>query len=74
LLRPLLPALAAALAPGGLLFYETFTRDNAAEGAPIDGSRRDRRFDRPGGPTLRRLVQVRGPYEHCPPKRAIGVS
>ncbi len=28
LLRPLLPALAAALAPGGLLFYETFTRDH----------------------------------------------
>ena len=26
--RPLLPVLAAALAPGGLLFYETFTRDH----------------------------------------------
>ncbi|MBA3327389.1 MAG: methyltransferase domain-containing protein [Solirubrobacterales bacterium] len=26
--RALLPALAAALAPGGLLFYETFTRDH----------------------------------------------
>jgi SAM-dependent methyltransferase len=27
--RPLLARLAAALAPGGLLFYETFNRDNA---------------------------------------------
>jgi SAM-dependent methyltransferase len=27
--RPLLARLAAALAPGGLLFYETFDRDNA---------------------------------------------
>lgn len=32
--RPLFPALAAALAPGGLLLYETFTVDQAAHGHP----------------------------------------
>jgi tellurite methyltransferase len=32
--RPLFPALVAALAPGGLLLYETFTADQAALGHP----------------------------------------
>lgn len=32
--RPLFPALARALAPGGLLLYETFTVDQAAFGHP----------------------------------------
>jgi SAM-dependent methyltransferase len=32
--RPLLPALVRALAPGGLLLYETFTVDQAAFGHP----------------------------------------
>jgi tellurite methyltransferase len=34
--RPLLPALVAALAPGGLLLFETFTVDQAALGRPRD--------------------------------------
>jgi SAM-dependent methyltransferase len=34
--RPLFPALVAALAPGGLLLYETFTVDQAALGKPRD--------------------------------------
>ena len=34
LYRPLLPALVAALAPGGLLLYETFARGNEAFGKP----------------------------------------
>ncbi|MGE3273772.1 MAG: rhodanese-like domain-containing protein [Vicinamibacterales bacterium] len=32
--RPLLPAIVRALAPGGLLFYETFTAGQAARGRP----------------------------------------
>jgi rhodanese-related sulfurtransferase len=32
--RPLMPALVGAVAPGGLLFYETFTVDQAARGRP----------------------------------------
>lgn len=32
--RPLLPALIAAVAPGGLLLYETFARGNEAFGKP----------------------------------------
>jgi rhodanese-related sulfurtransferase len=32
--RPLMPALVRALAPGGLLFYETFTKAQAARGHP----------------------------------------
>ena len=32
--RPLLPVLIAALAPGGVLVYETFTRGQAARGHP----------------------------------------
>ncbi len=32
--RPLFPAIAAAMAPGGLLLYETFTVDQAALGHP----------------------------------------
>ena len=32
--RPLMPAIAAAVKPGGLLFYETFTVDQAARGRP----------------------------------------
>jgi SAM-dependent methyltransferase len=32
--RPLFPALVRALAPGGLLLYETFTVDQAARGHP----------------------------------------
>jgi SAM-dependent methyltransferase len=32
--RPLFPALARALAPGGLLLYETFTVDQARRGKP----------------------------------------
>jgi len=32
--RPLLPALLAAVAPGGLLVYETFSEDQAALGRP----------------------------------------
>jgi tellurite methyltransferase len=32
--RPLFPALVRALAPGGLLIYETFTRAQAARGEP----------------------------------------
>ena len=32
--RPLLPALAAALAPGGLMLYETFARGNEHFGKP----------------------------------------
>jgi tellurite methyltransferase len=34
--RPLFPALVAALKPGGLLFYETFTRAQAARGKPTN--------------------------------------
>jgi SAM-dependent methyltransferase len=34
--RPLLPALAAALEPGGALIYETFARGNEAYGRPAD--------------------------------------
>lgn len=34
--RPLLPALIAALRPGGLLVYETFTRAQAARGKPTN--------------------------------------
>jgi SAM-dependent methyltransferase len=34
--RPLLPALIGALAPGGLLVYETFTRAQAARGKPTN--------------------------------------
>ena len=34
--RPLLPALRAALAPGGVLVYETFTRGQAARGRPTN--------------------------------------
>ena len=32
--RPLLPAIARALAPGGVLIYETFARGNESLGAP----------------------------------------
>jgi SAM-dependent methyltransferase len=32
--RPLFPALVAAVAPGGVLIYETFTRGQAARGHP----------------------------------------
>jgi len=34
--RPLFPALKAALRPGGLLVYETFTRAQAARGRPTN--------------------------------------
>ena len=34
--RPLFPALVAALRPGGLLVYETFTRAQAARGRPTN--------------------------------------
>lgn len=34
--RPLFPALIAALAPGGVLVYETFTREQAARGRPTN--------------------------------------
>jgi SAM-dependent methyltransferase len=34
--RPLFPSLVAALAPGGLLIYETFTRAQAARGKPTN--------------------------------------
>jgi rhodanese-related sulfurtransferase len=34
--RPLIPALKRALAPGGLLIYETFTRGHAARGKPTN--------------------------------------
>ena len=34
--RPLFPALIEALAPGGLLVYETFTRAQAARGKPTN--------------------------------------
>jgi rhodanese-related sulfurtransferase len=34
--RPLFPALRRALAPGGLLLYETFTREQARRGRPRD--------------------------------------
>jgi SAM-dependent methyltransferase len=34
--RPLFPTLVAALAPGGLLIYETFTRAQAARGRPTN--------------------------------------
>jgi SAM-dependent methyltransferase len=34
--RPLFPALVDALAPGGLLVYETFTRAQAARGKPTN--------------------------------------
>jgi SAM-dependent methyltransferase len=34
--RPLFPALVEALAPGGLLVYETFTRAQAARGKPTN--------------------------------------
>lgn len=34
--RPLFPALVAALRPGGLLVYETFTRAQAARGKPTN--------------------------------------
>jgi hypothetical protein len=36
--RPLFPALIDALAPGGLLIYETFTRAQAARGKPTSPS------------------------------------
>lgn len=36
LYRPLFPALCAALAPGGLLIYETFAEGNAAYGRPAN--------------------------------------
>ncbi|HKQ97941.1 MAG TPA: hypothetical protein VJV75_08705, partial [Candidatus Polarisedimenticolia bacterium] len=32
--RPLFPALRRALAPGGVLLYETYTREQAARGKP----------------------------------------
>jgi hypothetical protein len=34
--RPLMPAIVAALAPGGVLIYETFTRAQAANGRPTN--------------------------------------
>jgi SAM-dependent methyltransferase len=34
--RPLFPALRRALRPGGVLLYETFTREQAARGRPTD--------------------------------------
>ena len=34
--RPLLPALVAAVAPGGLLLYETFSRDHGPFGPPTN--------------------------------------
>ena len=34
--RPLLPAIVDAVAPGGLLFYETFTVDQAPRGRPTN--------------------------------------
>jgi tellurite methyltransferase len=34
--RPLVPQLKAALRPGGVLVYETFTRDQAARGKPTN--------------------------------------
>ena len=34
--RDLCPALMAALRPGGLLFYQTFTRDKAVPGGPVN--------------------------------------
>ncbi len=34
--RPLFPALIAAIAPGGLLIYETFAEGNAAYGRPTN--------------------------------------
>jgi SAM-dependent methyltransferase len=34
--RPLFPALIEALAPGGVLVYETFTRAQAARGKPTN--------------------------------------
>ena len=34
--RPLMPAIRACLAPGGLLFYETFTRRQAERGRPTN--------------------------------------
>jgi rhodanese-related sulfurtransferase len=34
--RPLMPAIVAALAPGGVLLYETFTRAQAARGRPTN--------------------------------------
>lgn len=34
--RDLCPALMAALRPGGLLFYQTFTRDKAVPGGPMN--------------------------------------
>jgi len=34
--RPLFPALIEALAPGGLLVYETFTREQAVRGKPTN--------------------------------------
>jgi SAM-dependent methyltransferase len=34
--RPLVPALVAALRPGGVLVYETFTRAQAARGRPTN--------------------------------------
>ena len=34
--RPLFPALRAALRPGGVLVYETFTRAQAARGKPTN--------------------------------------
>lgn len=36
LYRPLIPALMAALAPGGVLIYETFAQGNAAYGRPAN--------------------------------------
>jgi SAM-dependent methyltransferase len=34
--RPLFPSLVASLRPGGVLVYETFTRDQAARGKPTN--------------------------------------
>jgi SAM-dependent methyltransferase len=34
--RPLFPALVRALAPGGVLLYETFTKGQAARGRPTN--------------------------------------
>jgi len=42
--RPLLPALAAAVRPGGFLVYKTFTSERTASGGP----RRPEHLLRPG--------------------------
>ena len=34
--RPLMPAIVRAVAPAGVLVYETFTRDQAARGRPTN--------------------------------------